>query len=175
MEETEIHENRTFSVVDYSEKKLRDSEFVKCEFVSCNFNKSNLKNNIFEDCTFKECNFSMVDIEGTGVRNAAFSGCKMLGVDFPRCSSFSFTECHLNYCNLFGGKLRKTAFKRCTLKDVELTEADLTTSEFFYCELSSAKFSNTILEKADFRTAINFVIDPDSNKMKKTKFSMRNL
>lgn len=121
----------------------------------------------------------MVDIDGTGFRNAVFVGCKMLGVDFTRCSSFafsfSFTECHLDYSNFFGRKLRKTVFKGCTLKDVEFTEADLTASEFLECDLSSAKFSNTILEKADFRTAINFVIDPDSNKMKKAKFSTQNL
>lgn len=179
MEETVIHQDKIFSGINYSEKKLRNREFIKCEFVSCDFNKSDLKDNNFEDCTFKQCNFSMVDADGTGFRNAVFIGCKMLGVDFARCSkfafSFSFTECHLDYSNFFGTKLRKTTFKNCTLKDVEFGEADLTASEFLGCDLSSAIFSNSILEKTDFRTAVNFAIDPDVNKMKKAKFSALNL
>lgn len=128
---------------------------------------------------FKQCNFSMADIDGTGFRNAVFFGCKMLGVDFTRCSKFafslSFTDCHLDYSNFFGTKLKKTIFKNCTLKDVEFTEADLTASEFLDCDLTSAKFSNTNLEKADFRTAVNFAIDPDGNRMRKAKFSSLNI
>ena len=116
MEETVVHQNKTFSGVDYAEKKLRNREFVKCEFVSCDFNKSDLRENDFEDCTFKQCNFSMADIVETGFRNAKFIGCKMLGVDFTRCSkfafSFSFTDCHLDYSNFFGTKLKKTTFKK---------------------------------------------------------------
>lgn len=179
MEETVVHQNKTFSGVDYAEKKLRNREFVKCEFVSCDFNKSDLRENDFEDCTFKQCNFSMADIVETGFRNAKFIGCKMLGVDFTRCSkfafSFSFTDCHLDYSNFFGTKLKKATFKNCTLKDVEFSEADLTASEFLECDLTLARFSNTNLEKTDFRTAVNFSIDPDGNKMKKAKFSVLNL
>lgn len=179
MEENIVHENKTFSGVNYAEKKLRNRGFVKCEFVSCDFNKSDLKGNDFEDCTFRQCNFSMADIDGTGFRNAVFIGCKMLGIDFTRGSkfafSFSFTECYLDYSNFFGTKLRKTIFKDCTLKEVEFTEADLTASAFPGCDLLGAKFSNTLLEKADFRSAVNFGIDPDSNKMKKARFSALNL
>lgn len=179
MGETVIHKNKTFSGIDYSEKKLRAREFIECEFVSCDFNKSDLKGNSFEECTFKQCNFSMADVNGTGFRNAVFIGCKMLGVDFTRCStfafSFSFTECHLDFSNFYGRKLRKTTFKKCTLKEVEFTDADLSASEFLECDLSSTVFANTILEKVDFRTAVNFAIEPDINKMKKAKFSTKNL
>jgi len=179
MEETVVHQDKTFAKVNYAEKKLRNREFVKCEFVGCDFSKSDLQGNSFEDCTFKQCNFSMAEVYDTGFRNAKFIGCKMLGVDFTRCSkfafSFSFTECHLDYSNFFGTKLKKTIIRNCTLKDVEFTEADLTASEFLECDLSSARFSNTNLEKADFRPAINLAIDPDGNKMKKAKFSALNL
>lgn len=179
MEETVVHQNKTFEGVDYAEKQLRNREFIKCEFVSCDFNKSDLKGNAFEDCTFKQCNFTMADIDGTGFRNAVFIGCKLLGLDFTRCSkfafSFSFTDSHLDYSNFFGVKLRKTVFKNCTLKEVEFSEADLAASEFLNCDLTSSRFSNTNLEKVDFRTAINFAIDPDGNKLNKAKFSALNL
>lgn len=174
-----VHQNKIFSNVDYVEKTLRNREFVKCEFVSCNFHKSDLSGNEFDNCTFKQCDFSMVDITNTGFRNAKFIGCKMLGLDFTRCSkfafSFQFEQCYLDYSNFFGTKLRKTIFDNCMLKEVEFSETDLTSSEFKKCDLTGATFSNSLLEKVDFRTAINFAIDPDTNKLKRAKFSALNL
>ncbi len=40
------------------------------------------------------------------------------------------------------------------------------------CDLSNAKFENTILESADIRTSFGYSIAPDSNKIKKAKFSL---
>ena len=174
-----VHQNKTFSNIDFTEKVLREREFIKCEFISCNFSKSDLRNNDFENCHFKQCNFSLTVVEGTGFRDASFSGCKILGVDFTGCSkfmfSFAFNDCHLDYCIFFGTKLRKTNFIACTLKETDFSEADLTASVFTNCDLAGARFSNTILEKVDFRAAWNFVIDPDGNKMKKAAFSASNL
>ena len=47
--------------------------------------------------------------------------------------------------------------------------------EFINCDFSGAVFENTILEKADLRTAINYSIDPEINRLKKAKFSMPGL
>lgn len=121
----------------------------------------------------------MAVIDGAGFRDAKFTGCKVLGVDFTRCNkfmfSFSFKECTLDYCTFFGTKLKKTNFARCTLKEVDFSEADLSASVFSDCDLSGTRFVNTILEKADFRTAQNFDIDPNINRMKKARFSALNL
>ena len=38
-------------------------------------------------------------------------------------------------------------------------------------QISKAIFENTILEKADFRTAYNYAIDPEINKIKRARFS----
>jgi fluoroquinolone resistance protein len=38
--------------------------------------------------------------------------------------------------------------------------------------MAGAIFENTILEKADFRTAYNYTIDPVQNRIKKAKFSV---
>ena len=37
--------------------------------------------------------------------------------------------------------------------------------------MEQSVFNKTILEKADFRTAYNFSIDPENNRMKKARFS----
>ena len=46
------HENKEFKNIDYAGKILRDREFYKCQFVVCNFTKSDLRENSFEDCSF---------------------------------------------------------------------------------------------------------------------------
>ena len=40
------------------------------------------------------------------------------------------------------------------------------------CDLTAAGFSNTNLEKADFRTSFNYGFDLDQNKIKNAKFSL---
>ncbi len=174
-----LYESKSFKNIDYTEKRLRDTEFYKCEFVSCVFSKSDLIDISFEDCTFENCDFSMTKIRGTGFRNAIFKGCKILGVDFSECDkfsfSFSFYNCHLDYSTFFGTKLLKTRFEKCSLQETDFSEVNLSSSVFSDCDLTGAIFSNTILEKVDFRTANNYSIDPDYNRLKKAKFSALNL
>jgi uncharacterized protein YjbI with pentapeptide repeats len=58
------------------------------------------------------------------------------------------------------------------LGELDLTECDLTGSVFDNCDLKGAVFENTIIEKADFRTSFNYSIDPQTNRIKKAKFSL---
>ncbi|MGY4385096.1 fluoroquinolone resistance protein [Pedobacter sp. UYP24] len=178
-EEPVLHEDKTFTNIDYSEKRLTNREFVNCEFINCNFEKSDLKGNDFMDCKFKQCNFSMAILYGTGLKDVVFTGCKILGVDFTRCNkflfSFEFNQCYLDYSTFYGVKVKKINFTDCALKEVDFTECDLSGSVFKNSDLLGAKFSGTILEKTDFRTAFNFSIDPEINRMKKAKFAVNNL
>ena len=48
----------------------------------------------------------------------------------------------------------------------------MTAALFDQCNFKDAKFENTILEKADFRTSYNYSIDPDVNRIRKAKFSL---
>jgi uncharacterized protein YjbI with pentapeptide repeats len=72
-------------------------------------------------------------------------------------------------------KLAKTRFINCSLKETDFAEADLSSSVFNNCDLAHAGFDNTNLEKADLRTAYNYSIDPERNKVKKAKFSAAGL
>jgi hypothetical protein len=49
---------------------------------------------------------------------------------------------------------------------------DLTNSTFDTCHLARATFGNTILEKTTFCTSYNYSIDPESNRIRKAKFSL---
>ncbi|WEK20938.1 MAG: pentapeptide repeat-containing protein [Candidatus Pedobacter colombiensis] len=177
--ETTVHEGKTFTGINYAEKQLKNREFINCEFISCDFSKSDLSHNDFMNCHFKQCNFSLTIVIGTGFKDATFTGCKVLGIDFSKCNkflfSFSFEQCQLDYSTFYGTKLRKTKFIECSLKETDFEATDLTSAIFHNCEMSGATFVRSILEKADFRTARNFSLDPAVNKVKQAKFSAMNL
>jgi fluoroquinolone resistance protein len=170
-----LYENKTFTKVDYTETSLSGSEFDNCIFISCNFTKNELSNCDFMDCRFEDCNFSMTKLCNTGLKTVSFTHCKMLGSDFSRCKdfllSFRFEKCSLDYASFHQKKITKTVFKECSIKEADFTGADLSSAVFQECDLSRTIFFQTRLEKADLRTAHNFSIDPELNRIKNAKFS----
>jgi uncharacterized protein YjbI with pentapeptide repeats len=72
-------------------------------------------------------------------------------------------------------KLKGIQFNNCQLHEVDFTETDLTQASFQASDLTNALFDRTNLENADFRSANNYIIDPDKNKIKKAKFSISGL
>jgi uncharacterized protein YjbI with pentapeptide repeats len=72
-------------------------------------------------------------------------------------------------------KIKKTIFKNSQLQEVDFAQADLSQAIFENCNLAQASFDHTILEKTDFRTAYNYSIDPEINRIKKAKFSVLGL
>jgi hypothetical protein len=103
----------------------------------------------------------------------------MIGIQFGDANafglSFSFEDCILTNASFYKNKIKKTTFINSKLNEVDFSEADLTESVFTNCDLSGAVFSFTNLERSDFRTAINYSIDPEKNKIKKSKHSVSEL
>jgi uncharacterized protein YjbI with pentapeptide repeats len=102
-----------------------------------------------------------------------------MGIDFSICNNFlftvNFTDCHLDNSTFHSKKMKKTNFINCSLKEVDFSEVDLTLSVFQKCDLSDSTFNQSVLDKVDFSTAVNYVIEPDCNKIKKAKFSLSGL
>ncbi len=98
----------------------------------------------------------------------------MIGFPFFECNSFLlelyFNACNLNLASFFNLKLKKTRFDNCNLQGVDFTETDLEYAIFNTSDLTSAIFENTNLENTDFRTASNYTINPEKNKLKDAKF-----
>ena len=57
------------------------------------------------------------------------------------------------------------------LEEVDFSETELTSAQFTDCDLRSAMFDQTNLEKVDFTTSFNYSIDPEANRIRKAKFS----
>jgi fluoroquinolone resistance protein len=168
-------EEKKFEQIDFNKAGLAEAEYENCSFIGCDFSDFNLSHFYFTDCEFSGCNLSMAKLGKTAFRDILFKDCKMLGLHFEHCKellfSASFDHCILNLSCFYNWKLKKTVFKDCSLQEVDFTEADLTEAVFHHCDLAGAIFDNTVLEKADFRTAFHYVINPEMNKIKKAKFS----
>ena len=172
---SKLHEKKTFDNIDYSDQSLSKNEFIDCKFTNCDFSKSKLNDTDFINCDFTNCNFSLALLQNTGLKDIRFTKCKLLGIDFSCCNDFLFTvnfqDCILDYSSFFKKKIKNTKFVNCSIKEADFAEVDLSMSMFDNCDLLNASFVRTNLEKTDFRTARNYSIDPEMNRMKNAKFS----
>lgn len=173
------HTDKIFTNINNAGETLKNSEFINCSFINCDFTKSILSYNDFVDCQFTQCNFSLCTVVGTGFKDARFYQSKIMGVDFTKCNkfmfSFHFQDCTLDYSVFYGTKLRKTSFINCSLREVDFETTDLTAAQFLECDMTGTRFMQSTLEKVDFRTALNFNIDPETKKLKRARFSALNL
>lgn len=168
-------EDKNFTGVDFTAGHFEKADYENCHFTNCDFSTLDLSKISFAGCIFTGCNISLVKLTGTAFKDAEFNHCKMLGVHFEDCHEFFFNvvfdNSQLNMSSFYKRKCRNTQFKNCSLHEVDFTEADCTNLVFYNCDLARAVFSNTILEKADFRTSYNYSIDPELNRIRKAKFS----
>jgi fluoroquinolone resistance protein len=168
-------EDQKFEKINFAETVLVTGEYENCEFTNCNFSNINLSGISFAECEFTGCNLSTAKLGKTAFKDVKFIDCKLTGLHFHDCNEFlfevNFDNCQLQLSSFYKLKLKTTFFKNSVLHEVDFSEADLTASVFDRCDLDRAVFDNTILEKADFRTSFNYSINPERNRMKKSKFS----
>lgn len=170
------YEDKNFEKESYSNSIFEIGEYENCSFNECDFSNVDLANCIFNSCKFKDCNLTNVKLKNTSFTDHLFVNCKLLGLHFDDCKEFGFSanfeNCNLNLSSFFKRKIKTTKFKNCSLHEVDFAEADLTSCMFDNCDFRLATFENTIMEKADFRTSINYRINPATNRVKKAKFSL---
>ena len=175
----EYFENKTFESIDFLKAPLAVADYEECTFTRCDFTEANLNNFGFIECKFNGCNLSNAKVEAAGFRGAKFSGCKLTGVNFttsnPAMISLHFEDCIMDYVSLARLHLKKIEFHNCSLIRAFFDDADLSSSKFIGCNLENAVFGKTNLEKADFSTSYNYIIDPQNNRIKKAKFSSSGL
>jgi len=171
--------DQTFKGQDFTKTRLQKGEYENCIFEGCDFSNGYLDNQNFMECEFIDCNLSNANIAHTVFNEVSFSHCKMMGLKFEESNDFlmifNFTDCVLNFSTFYQLKLKAVRFSECKLIEVDFSESDLTGAILDSCDLSKALFYHSILEKTDFRTAYNFTIDPEYNRLKKAKFSKENI
>ena len=177
--ETDYVQDEVYKGINFSQKSLPATEFEACEFLDCNFSKVNLENITFIDCTFADCNFSNAQLKNTGFKTAHFKNCKLIGLRFDLCNPFllvlNFNDCILTYASFYKLSIKESRFIKCNLENADFTLADVSKGTFEDSNLKNAVFDQTNLTESNFRTAINFRIDPELNKIRGASFSKDNL
>jgi len=174
-----INIQKTFDKIVLINTKVSNREFEDCVFRNCDFSNSDFSNNTFMDCEFINCNLSMTNLAGTSLKTVHFSNCKLMGIQFTKCTDFMFTvsfnDCILDYASFSNKKMPKTRFSSCSMKEVSFIGSDLSGSIFDNCNLENSIFNETQLKEVNFLTAYNYKIDPEYNPMRKAKFSMEGI
>jgi len=171
--------DHTFRGEDFTEDDLPKGEYENCRFEQCSFTGSDLSTVVFTECAFEDCDLSNARFHETALKDVRFKSCKLMGLRFDDCNdfllAFSFEDCTLDYASFFKVKLKNTTFKNCKLEETEFAAADCTGVVFDNCDLDGAIFDQTNLEKADFRSAVNYRIDPENNRITWARFSVSGL
>ena len=108
-------------------------------------------------------------------REVKFMNCKAIGIDWTRAvklKELSFKDCLINYSNFRLLRLPKLVIRKCEAKDVDFIETDLTDADFRNTDFEETTFFKTNLTNANFSLATNYSIDPNTNILKKTRFTL---
>jgi len=169
-------DDQTFKAVNFNQTTLQKGTYENCEFQDCNFATIPLTSITFIDCQFTNCDFSNAKLTETGIQNSIFEHCKLIGLRFDSCNQFlfaaTFNHCRLDFSSFYEVNLTKTHFQDCSLEGVDFASANLSKVSLKKCNLTNAIFEQTNLVETDFRTAINFNIEPTDNQISKAKFTL---
>jgi uncharacterized protein YjbI with pentapeptide repeats len=171
--------SKVFEKISFEDINKAGLVFEECRFIQCNFAQADFSNRIFRECIFERCDLTLLKLSGTALQEVHFIDCKLLGVQFSECRKLllgmSFERCMLKMSVFLNLDLKNTSFNECDLQEADFTGANLSGSFFGNCDFRQALFFHTNLEKSDLRTAFNFSISPESNRLKKAKFSLHGL
>lgn len=170
---------QTFNTINYEKEPLQKGEYENCTFSNCDFSHTDIFKIKFINCLFADCNFSNSNLTETSLQDVQFKDCKMPGLYFEKCYTFGFAvhfeNCRLNHSSFYRVDLSDSSFSDSNLQEVDFTESNCKNVLFENCDMLKAIFDHTVLENADLRSAVNFSIDPEINRIKRAKFSLHGL
>lgn len=176
---SQLIEDKIFTKITAETLSGYNSTYENCSFVNSDLSYADLSSITFVNCSFEGCNLTLVRLSDTGLQDIRFKDCKLSGADFSKSRDFlfevKFDGCILDNAIFYKKKNKGAKFTDCSMIETDFTEVDLTDAAFVNCNLNRAFFSRTILKNADLRTSYNYTIDPDTNMLKKARFSVHGL
>ena len=178
MEERRFYQGETFANYDPGEL-LENAEFEDCVFDHCRWLGTRVQNCRFNACTFDHCNFSGVVFSFTTMKdawllNSAFRSMAWGGLQgksgvfqpFGKIKNCAFRYNDFSGMALNGFDWTGAELQQCTFDDTRLAGAS-----FYGVRLGRTRFTRCDLQKADLRTAEEYAIDLETNKLKGARFS----
>lgn len=170
-----FYSEREFVKENFSEQHFSGVEFYKCKFINSNFYKTSFTDCQFENCSFEKTELSLMTVGTSRFLDVSFNNCKMIGIDWTVLKKpyrFSFKECKLDNCSFYKMDLNGLLMEECSVREADFIEANLTKASFPYTDLYHTRFNGANLSFANFSNALNYYIDPNLSKFKKTIFTL---
>ncbi len=172
-------ENEKIKDLKLRNEVISDREYIDCEFYNCNFIDVDFNNCLFKDCKFHNCTMNGIRFKFSVMKNAILDGSDFISINWNTLKGDSIgaepintvRECFFKYNNFILMKLNKVKFSSSKFQESLFENCDLIEADFKDTRFESTQFIQCNMEKADFRGAHGYVIDIQSNKLKKAKFS----
>jgi fluoroquinolone resistance protein len=138
--------------VDMTELTTRRAVFEQCSFRDVRLNASVHEASAFLNCTFVSCNLF----------DASFTGCKLVGSRFERCSTrlLRVVDGDWSFVGLPGADLRSVTFSGVRMREADLTGARLDGATVTGVDLSGSSLSRTSWVRCDLRGSDLSSLDP---------------
>ena len=172
----EVFDHQTFSRLTLTENVLKKKSFTDCVFEHCHLFEVRFEACRFERCSFLHCDLSMSKVDGCIWLGVAFEQCKLMGVNWARIKELfppkvRFSECVLTYGSFMELDLKEVSFCKCKATEVNFCESDLSGVIFEHTDLAGSDFLHTNLSQADFRSAKNYKLNLNDNRVEGAKFA----
>ena len=176
----EYFEEQEIKDKQYEDENFENYEFIECDFTGCQFLNVKLSNCKFKNCRFSNCVIGNSTFLYCEAKNLEFVNSVLIGViwndlkanGIETATIFrSMKSCTIKYNYFTNLKLVKYDFRGSQFDESYFEECKLTDSKFNGVNLHGTKFIRCDLSGADFRDALEYVIDIADNKLKNAKFS----
>jgi uncharacterized protein YjbI with pentapeptide repeats len=173
-------QSETFKNITAAAGVFEDLRFLDCTFNKCNFPESFFRGCKFLNCTFKNCNLDLIHIPATSFNGVRFEKTHCAGVDWteahwerlPWPGAIQFYHSSVNHNTFMGLKLPRLVLNHCIAIEANFEECDLTGSDLRSTDFSGCRFHHTNLSGADLTRSVNYVIPPQYNQFKGTRFNL---
>ena len=174
-----LHMEETWRGKSFSGETLTGTEWERCVFTECRFEGADLSRTLLADCRFERCVLSLVRLEETVLRDVSWGESRLMGLCFGDCAPFGFkvdfVASQLDNCSFARLKMPAVRFEACRLRECFFGSCELTAARFVDSSLPETLFEGCDLRQADFRTAVDWTLDPRTNLVTGACFSEGNL
>jgi uncharacterized protein YjbI with pentapeptide repeats len=166
--------DKIFKDLNLKQISLKSKEFDNCTFINCKLNETILQCCRFTECTFDNCDLSLLKIKDTIFNDVTIKDCKAIGIDWSSSQEpfdINFNNSNISMSSFYKLNLKHSSIIACLAHEVDFSETNLEKANFKNTDLLNSTFDNTKLQYTDLSMAKNYLINPELNYLKKTKVS----
>lgn len=141
-----------FITEDMRKQIRRQSCYIECTFLNCNFNAVGFSGTRFISCQFGHNNYAGANMTSCEFKNVVFESFGLNRVEL-RSVSFNksiFSDCRFEDVDILSCRFMDTIFHNCTFRCSKMRLCSLENARFIDCHFMSMNFSTGNMSYAEF-------------------------